>query len=351
MSISSLVSWRRIGLIFAALAFFIWIAFATQINGKSATVEKFEWYASESAAKEYPIELVRADLVLADGASFYVPDKRTVSRGWGQLGSAHVVGDDQKALPTRLDALWFSYIEDTFYEISFDLPAHEMLQYFETGFESPQRGEKREFKTVLFGFGPEGEGAIWLNGHANTVRVATFKGEPSGAEWKTVIDNPDITRETFIALVLNEAMTAEGAERALKKGYTEGTWHRRQQRFDWSFNVEAVESITSLKLDSLNGEKLHFFDEETPVIPRSGLGIPDKIVFQWIGKAGEKRHADITFDSEESIAAFEKLAPQSNDDLRLNLEVSASSNGIAVSLQTKDFEYEFEKASIDIFSM
>lgn len=351
MSVSSPLSWRRVGLLLAVLSLFVGVGYVTQIDGKTETVEKFEWTASQSAAKAYPIELVRADLALADGSSYYVPDKRAVYNGWGQLGATHIVGDDEKSLPTHLDALWFSYIEGKFYEGRFELPTEEIQRYFSAGFESPRRGEKRVFDTILFGFGPEGEGSIWMSGHGNVIKVSRFKGDETDADWKNVVDNPDITREAFTQLILSEAMTPAGAEQALKNGYEEGSWPRRQQRLDWSFKIEAVDEITLIKLDTLNGEKLNFFEDLSPVIARSGHGIPGRIQFQWIGNNGEKRAATIIFDAEESLEAFEKLAGQSDGDLQLNLKVSSSSNGLAVILQTTKLEYEFEKATIEIFSM
>ncbi|MEM6276577.1 MAG: DUF2931 family protein, partial [Pseudomonadota bacterium] len=78
----------------------------TEASAEDADMLRFEWTSTNAAPKSYPIELLRAELVLADGTSYSVPDRRAIYHGWGVPGATHFVGEPEKALPVRLIATW-----------------------------------------------------------------------------------------------------------------------------------------------------------------------------------------------------------------------------------------------------
>lgn len=309
----------------------------------------FDWVATNSAPEAYPIHLVRAELALADGGGTYIPDRRVVDHGWGRPGATHIVGDDEKALPAVLNAVWFSYLEDTFYSVEVPLPTDVMAALVAEGIDSPQRGTSHAYERFVFGFGPEGEGALWMSAHTNMIDVFRFRGAVADIPWTRVIDNPDIARPDLIRLVLEEALGAEAAEAALRQGYVSGSFARLQQRFDWSLDVSGAEVVSLFKYASLNGEVFHFFDDFSPNVARPANGAPREIQMHWTGPAGQGRAATIRFDADEAIRAFETLAAE-GAPMRLHVELSETANALAVTLEAGDKIFEFERITTDIFS-
>ncbi len=68
-------------------------------KGQQASTPRYKWLPTESAPREAPVFLLNGDLLLADGTTVYVPDKRMAGKGWGETGSIEIVGEDEKALP------------------------------------------------------------------------------------------------------------------------------------------------------------------------------------------------------------------------------------------------------------
>ena len=87
----------------------------------SADTTKFDWKASESAPENYPMQIIRGNLHYhgdASGDGLYVPSGGVISDGWGRMISSHITGPDLKPLPDKLDITFFSYMEDTFYNLN-----------------------------------------------------------------------------------------------------------------------------------------------------------------------------------------------------------------------------------------
>ena len=100
-------------------------------------------------------------------------------------------------------------------------------------------------------------------------------------DWSAVLDDPGIPKEAFVEIILEETLgerLAEVMQRLLLDGY----WSRRQQRFDYSLQVEGAATLDLLRLETLNGERLHF-DADGPLIPRSKLGVVRGITVEWSG--------------------------------------------------------------------
>ena len=332
----------------AALAFGMALIASFSFFGSDARatdMPRYEWTATNSAPAAYPVELVRADLELADGGTYYVPDRRVINHGWGKAGATHIVGDALKALPKRLDAVWFSYVENAFYAIKTELPVAAMDAFFKTGIDSPLPGENHAFDRIIFGFGPEGEGAVWLSAHTNTVDVFHFKGRKVDFNWRDMVDNPDISRQDFIAIILQESLGAAGSAAT----YAPGAWPRRQQRWKWSVEVNSAAKINLLQVHFFNGEALHVLPDIGFNAKREIYAAPHRILLHWTGEGGKKRSGRITFDADETLTAFAKLAA-TGEALSLIIDISENSNALAVELASKSLILSFEKVALEVYS-
>ena len=104
-------------------------------------MDKFDWQASESAPQHYVMTIIGGSLSYHDNSgSLYVPDKSAIDLGWGTGISSHIVGAKLKPLPSHLTIIFFSYIENQFYDGRFDLPYAKILKMFQDGYYSPGKG-------------------------------------------------------------------------------------------------------------------------------------------------------------------------------------------------------------------
>ena len=84
--------------------------------------EKFRLSAGPCAAKGYPMTIQFGAFVRPDGKTLPVPAHHTLEGKWGLSSIGQVVGDEFQPVPVSLEVLYFSYLEDTFYEGAFPLP-------------------------------------------------------------------------------------------------------------------------------------------------------------------------------------------------------------------------------------
>lgn len=73
---------------------------------------KFHWLATESAPKNYPMRIIGGTFYYHnEKGGLYIPTAASIGYFWGSGESTHVVGEDFKALPDRLDIRFFSFTE------------------------------------------------------------------------------------------------------------------------------------------------------------------------------------------------------------------------------------------------
>jgi len=69
---------------------------------------KFHWLATESAPKNYPMRIINGTFYYKnEKGGLYVPTAASIGYFWGTGESTHVVGEDFKPLPDRLDIRFF----------------------------------------------------------------------------------------------------------------------------------------------------------------------------------------------------------------------------------------------------
>src|SRR5690625_2780170 len=72
--------------------------------GIATNSDKFDWKATESAPKNFPIKIIDGTFIYhgrSDGTGLYVPSGGLLDKGWGEMISSHIVGPDLKPLPDR----------------------------------------------------------------------------------------------------------------------------------------------------------------------------------------------------------------------------------------------------------
>ena len=272
---------------------------------------KFEWQATESAPKNYPMKIVSGRLSYQDGSgSLYVPSKSRINHGWGQGVSSHVVGNDLKPLPDRLSITFFSYTENQFYSGKFDLPYKKILSLFQKGFYSPNEEGHTTYGKIIVGVAPGGAVSVWLWRYEKITEVFFGQAEKIDGDWRWINTNPKYPREEYIKIGIKEALKTPEALAALKKnGVPIGLWERYRKRYDWQplfTNMDLRDQQINL-IKYFNGEQDYLNYPLEKEVAASTRAIPSYLSFVWQPEKGKARLFDLTFDEDEIFAAFQKL--------------------------------------------
>lgn len=341
-------------LFFLVLISFALLFFFTQGN---KGMDKFDWLPTECAPKYSAMQIIRGDLIFNNGKSLYIPDGKVVYNGWGQLGSTHVVGEDYKPLPVKLDITWFSYMEDKFYSGSFDLPYDKILSLFKEGFVSRLTGEHKTYDTIMVGLAPGGEISVWLMAEGLVLEVAAFRAEEAEIEWKNINNNPNVSRKDYIQKViqitmrhLKEPMGRKEIDQLVKDDISGRKWAGYRKQYLMAPEVIGATPLV-MWLRAFNGES-EYFDYSRKMGQRTHRPIPKKIIIDWQNKTGKKYTVTILFDEQEIFQAYQNL---SGDDLghnlQLEIEINETSPAVDVFLKDAHFILKLEKITMEVFRM
>lgn len=309
--------------------------------------DKFDWLPTECAHRQYPMTLIRGDLALKDGSSIYVPAKFLIDNGWGELGSTHVVGKTTKALPVKLTATWFSFTENKFFSGEFLLPYDTILKEFET--MARNRDNVRDSNWIIVGFGPEGAVSVWASGIGTQIEVGNYKAAEVTMNWKTVLDNDQVSRADFIDDILRESLTPQALRDLKKHGVPPGISDHYSKQYRWNLEVIGQKN-RMVWLKTLNGEE-EYFDFVKTSNARSSRGLPKSMEVFWDDKLGQKFQAVILFDEAEVTAAYKKLSAERTDHpMQLQLEISDNFEVIHTSLNDGKYVILLNKTEVKTYS-
>ena len=138
-------------------------------------MDKFDWQARESAPQHYVMRIIGGTLSYHDSSgSLYVPDKSDIDLGWGTGISSHIVGPDLKPLPNHLTIIFFSYIENQFYDGRFDLPYAKILKMFQDGYYSPRKEKRAVMPLMTQSWSGSPRAARWRCGWKETAKPPRY---------------------------------------------------------------------------------------------------------------------------------------------------------------------------------
>lgn len=316
----------------------------------SKKMDKYDWLPTESAHTYYPMEIIKGDLIFADDSSIYIPDKKVFNNGWGNYGSIHIVGEELKPLPVKLAVTWLSYVENKFYEGSFDLPIEKLENIFKQGFIDPFTGKKVTYDRIIVGFAPQGRLSVWVAAAGIVNEIALFQAQVVNPDWNTIF-GPDIDRNELIQLGLNESLDLKTRENIQKHGLALTLWNRYHERFNWRPEINGVE-ISSIWLTMNNGERKFYQSTQSIQEESSQQAIPKELRVEWGNFPGQRYTANITLNEFETYAAFDQLIKGSSDlPMRLSIEINPTQFTVAIYLRGAQSSLKFEKALSKIYKL
>ena len=288
-------------------------------NAMSNNDTKFDWRATESAPKHYPMEIIKGTFIYKGSTQgLYIPSGGTLDAGWGDPISSHNDGNHERPLPDRLTLTFFSYAEKQFYQGDFKLPYDKILALFREGVEA--NPDTPVYDRIMAGITPGGAVAVWVVG-SNQKEVFFSQAEkidlaPSRAFGLPFKDKAEA--DEYMEEGLVEDLTPEEIESIKKKGVPFGLWARYRNRFDWRLTLSEGFKSDITDIEFLNGD----FLRDWPIVSKDDTDIqrpaPKRLTFRAIIDSRNILYT-IDMDEFETMDAFEKLA-DNNQKVYLEFE-------------------------------
>ena len=271
-------------------------------SAMSNSVTKFEWDATESAPKLYPMEIIKGNFIYKDEAELglYIPSGGTLIDGWGNPVSSHVTGEKFKALPDRLIITFFSYAEKQFYHGEFKLPYERILALFKEGVAL--NSEYPVYSSIMAGIAPGGMVSVWVLGSGDYKEVFFGQAgkidlEPGAAFALPFKDKAQ--SDEYVDEGLSEVLEPEELASLKKNGIPFGLWARYRNHYEWEPVLTKGFQLNSVSYEFLNGERY----KKPGMLSRP---VPKELRFKTV--INDKRRIFIVkFDEFEIMDAFEKL--------------------------------------------
>jgi hypothetical protein len=270
---------------------------------------RFDWLASASAPRNYPMKIISGTFYYHnDKGGLYIPEVSSINAGWGVSSGVHVVGEEFKALPDRLDIRFFSYAENKMYHGSFDLPYEKILMLFKEGVA--QDKDNPRFQKIVAGIAPGGAVAVWAMGSETREvffgKADAYEGTLTDSLNNTVDEGEE--REDYVNRALQDCLTPEQITDIKKNGIPFGLWDRYRKQYHWqpTFVQEQRPKYVDTVFYTGENYKIYFPLEET--ITKGTQPVPGNISFGYFFKEKAwEMFFTIHLDEAEIFSAFEKL--------------------------------------------
>jgi len=268
----------------------------------SDNITKFEWDATESGPKHYPMEIITGSFIYKDEIErgLYIPSGGTLRSGWGKPISSHVTGEKYKPLPDRLTITYFSYAEKQFYKGEFKLPYDKILTLFKEGVAANK--EMPTYSSLMAGVAPGGAVSVWVFGTSGKVEVFFGQANKIELDPSRAFSLPFESKEqsdAYIAKQLVNSLSNIELESLRKNGIPFGLWERYRNLYEWQVVLSEGYTLNYTDYEFVNGES----NELPGMMIRP---VPKQVSFKTVVN-NQKMLFIINFDEFEIMDAFEKL--------------------------------------------
>lgn len=321
---------------------------STQIKEE---MKKFEWRPTESAPKQYPIEIYQGIITCEDGSLVKIPSGgRTVHNGWGETGSTHVVGENFKTIPKSLKLTWLSFAENKFYTGNFELPSNEIQALFEKGYTN-HKGVHETYSNLVVGMAPGGSVSIWMFGAGKSVEVGHYKAQETEVGMEDFNPSGIQDRNEYVEATM-EYLSEDIKQYLKEEGIQKEKWDVYRQKFSWKYNFKFKESgnPSDIPTKFFDGSHFYFQASNPEISDYNSMPLPKQLGYKWYDKDKNKYGADIEFDEEEIFKAFSSTVKDSeNKSINLIIEVDTYNSAIKISLESEKETVEIKKAQVNIY--
>ena len=319
-------------------------------NNKDMNEPEYEWGISVNAPIGYPIHVYAGRV----GPQYITSDLwcSTEEPDWG---SAYVnEGNDPKELPKDIDIVWFSFIENCFYNLQAPLDYEKIEKVFKEGFEQRIRyGElyHTTYNGLVVGLAPGGTVVVWVGkGYSPITEVGRFQASRTYLTETSDMDSHE--RLIFDKEYRKSIATASNIVPLEVQKANEGKpipynlWDRyAETQYRWYPTFEIPDGkMGDVFFQYWNGEANTIFytdlepttERETILKPKvcqepiGKLPLYKEIIINYKAFDGIKYAATITFDWEQSAETYKKVFGEHPEEVTAQLYFRLNRNNTHV---------------------
>ena len=319
-------------------------------NNKDMNEPEYEWGISVNAPIGYPIHVYAGRV----GPEYIMSDLwcSTEEPDWG---SAYVnEGNDPNELPKDIDIVWFSFIENCFYNLQASLDYEKIEKLFKEGFEQRIRyGELRHttYNGLVVGLAPGGTVVVWVGkGYSPITEVGRFQASQIYLTETSDMDSHErliFDKEYRKSLATAPNIVPLEVQKANEgKPIPYNLWDRyAETQYRWYPTFEIPDGkMGDVFFQYWNGEaNTIFYTDLEPTTERETILKP-KVCQEPIGKLplykeisinykafdGIKYSATITFDWEQSAETYKKVFGEHPEEVTAQLYFRLNRNNTHV---------------------
>lgn len=273
-------------------------------NGQNME-EKFDWTATISAPKEYPVEVYQGEVAGKDfGQS--LNQLGPVAVGWGLSGGTISTGPDAKELPDYVGVTWVSFAERKVYSGKFQLPKEKILKLFKEGFTDQSSSKKETYNTFIVGLAPKGNVVIWIAGGGNQQEVAQFTATETKMDTTKLSDEEKhMFTIKYVDYILSDTLIVEPKFQAKIKsqGYPKAELYSSvyREKYNWVPKVvlPAGYNLTTWSFMLCNGDKEYMLNGSTPLI-KQNRAVPYLLNVMFTDGEKNRYESDVVFSQDKN---------------------------------------------------
>lgn len=319
-------------------------------NNKDMNEPEYEWGISVNAPIGYPIHVYAGRV----GPQYITSDLwcSTEEPDWG---SAYVnEGNDPNELPKDIDIVWFSFIENCFYNLQASLDYEKIEKLFKEGFEQRIRyGELHHttYNGLVVGLAPGGTVVVWVGkGYSPITEVGRFQASQIYLTETSDMDSHErliFDKEYRKSLATAPNIVPLEVQKANEgKPIPYNLWDRyAETQYRWYPTFEIPDGkMGDVFFRYWNGEANTIFytdlepttERETILKPKvcqepiEKLPLYKKISINYKAFDGIKYAATITFDWEQSAETYKKVFGEHPEEVTAQLYFRLNRNNTHV---------------------
>jgi hypothetical protein len=331
-------------------------------NKKIMEQDKYEWFAYETVPEGYSVEVWNGFLSNDAGKIVRLPHASEITGPWGKCGSIEMVGDDFKAIPTKLSLTWIAYTEKKCYTLEATLPSKIITDLFKEGYATTEYGSTvvhKNYNAIVIGMAPGGVVAVWvgLSNSTRLVEVAHYKAQETiitPDEYYKINENVDRLDQKQFYERLYSYTSDEIRNEITQNGIPYGLWDRYRTKNNWRCQMEFLGSqkARAIPLEMYNGEAEYLELEaltHNSFKPRAILKkiynlswIDDTIVWQ----------TKVSFEEAEIFDSFKNIFEEHKaNQAELVIKVSADNQKLDFILKSQHHEIVLKKVTYNVYSL
>ncbi len=309
-------------------------------------MKTFNWIPTECAPKDYPVQLVQAHFKGPDGESFKMATGKTVSKGWGKMGTIYMSGDEYKPAPVGAHLIWYSFVEDLFYKIDMSWEASMAEELLSTPYISPVDNGMKNFETIMLAIGPGGIVNVWLYGEQVVLEMASGEGETYDMPWEDFMPSTSVSRKEYQLIKLSEVMDEERARQLIDTAVPRERYAvDMRKRYPYDYQILGEQRAISAHTRFISGEReyVHFQKNKGALI--SERAVPESCILEW-AEGPTEYVANIQFDESETARALDILAENGGKSIQLQFELRAAEPRLSIALSDDESFVQLEAAKL-----